>query len=777
MDGGWVTGTCLVGHKLKEFRTFYAGYTCSHCTLAFPRKTTLRGCRKCDYDICKKCDAENAMRSASLPSSRRANSRRPSSASSHRSSMSSIRRENSRKNEFEFDSNEIKITKSDHDNTEDVVSELGDDSIPRSVSAPASRNSPIISRPPAESDSDDEIDIDDDDVVEDVDSLHRTATDSVDSYETSFSTDQVEKLVIDDKNTLNRHSNMGSSSSFKIQRRCSDITLFDSDNNSTTPQDAWALTTSPRPVNEETVLSSVRLLEEAEEEGGEEEEEEASMIVNEGQDKRNDMITDKKGIRRHKKDNETLQQDNSTFSPRSVKGNESVSLDHDAVQSVSTNESERDSSRSDKNQRRTSKTQRPKVNPTSMKRNRFRDISPIVTSPQTSPQSSPQSSPRRSSPHTSPSKRSSQSNQPPQTPPRSPPRSSSPRSPRSSFPGDVERRQGSLTRPSSSASLLKKRPSPQKKRENNSSSSSLSSSLSSSTTTNNSQPPKNDEELGITDQEMANAYAELEGIVYGTASKPENVKLLNQGKIGRGGWWTLHGLVDVDTGLLQLYLEGHFAVPLSIMERCVLDETFQKTYDPFLRIKEVIGTIDGNDVKNDKNDIDDETKKRINPPSSSSVVNGDSKSTPLRNGLEKGCEVMHHEIKFPAPFSNRDYVFYRRGNLEEHRFSYVQRDVEPRALASKYIPPRKGVIRAGNGKYWQFGMCVEEKETQVGGCGRCLMVVRSQDNIEGKVPKWLSNLAAKQGAPGYVKQLEKAAVNLMVEEGTISKQQAKTLWR
>ena len=84
------------------------------------------------------------------------------------------------------------------------------------------------------------------------------------------------------------------------------------------------------------------------------------------------------------------------------------------------------------------------------------------------------------------------------------------------------------------------------------------------------------------------------------------------------------------------------------------------------------------------------------------------------------------------------------------------------------------------------------------------MVVYTQDNIEGTIPRWLSNYAARkvwlipcaiarrhpawffglfmvlcdaQAPPGYVKQLEKAAVGLLVKEGRVTPDEARTLWR
>ena len=57
LDGGHFTKVCPAGgHPLKEYRTFYGGYTCSMCDRVCPRGTTLRGCRECDWDLCLPCD-------------------------------------------------------------------------------------------------------------------------------------------------------------------------------------------------------------------------------------------------------------------------------------------------------------------------------------------------------------------------------------------------------------------------------------------------------------------------------------------------------------------------------------------------------------------------------------------------------------------------------------------------------------------------------------------------------------------------------------------------
>ena len=101
----------------------------------------------------------------------------------------------------------------------------------------------------------------------------------------------------------------------------------------------------------------------------------------------------------------------------------------------------------------------------------------------------------------------------------------------------------------------------------------------------------------------------------------------------------------------------------------------------------------------------------------------------------------------------------------------------PKSRGLELRQPAKGTIRAGNGLFWQLAMGKAAEETEEGGPGRCVMVVRSQDNVEGKIPKWLQNFAAKKGAPSYVKLLEKAALDLMVKDGTITEAEVKAKWK
>jgi len=68
----------------------------------------------------------------------------------------------------------------------------------------------------------------------------------------------------------------------------------------------------------------------------------------------------------------------------------------------------------------------------------------------------------------------------------------------------------------------------------------------------------------------------------------------------------------------------------------------------------------------------------------------------------------------------------------------------PRSLALAYAQPRKGVVRAGNGRYFQLAMARAEPEGDSAGPGRCVIIIRSQDNPEGRIPKWLQNMGAKK---------------------------------
>jgi hypothetical protein len=53
--------------------------------------------------------------------------------------------------------------------------------------------------------------------------------------------------------------------------------------------------------------------------------------------------------------------------------------------------------------------------------------------------------------------------------------------------------------------------------------------------------------------------------------------------------------------------------------------------------------------------------------------------------VSSSCEVLHHEVKFPFPLSNRDYVYYRRSLVDPgQHFTYVGLNPPP----SHFSKPR-----------------------------------------------------------------------------------------
>jgi len=202
----------------------------------------------------------------------------------------------------------------------------------------------------------------------------------------------------------------------------------------------------------------------------------------------------------------------------------------------------------------------------------------------------------------------------------------------------------------------------------------------------------------------------------------------------------------------------------------VLDEAYQKTYDAYLKHKDVLVPSEGPGGAG-----------HVLVPAAGDGGGGSGGSSLSPTTTNTASEILHHECIFPFPLSNRDYVYYRRRLVDPGSyFTYVQRDVVPKERGLALRPPGKGVVRAGNGLFWQLSMGRAEPDDDGAGgegLGRCVMVVRSQDNYEGRLPRWLQNFAAKKGAPGYVKLLERAALGVLVADGTISADDAATNWK
>ena len=181
-----------------------------------------------------------------------------------------------------------------------------------------------------------------------------------------------------------------------------------------------------------------------------------------------------------------------------------------------------------------------------------------------------------------------------------------------------------------------------------------------------------------------------------------------------------------EDGLLTIRAVLSFPLPGKFIHRTFCDIEFQKRFDDYIKVKDVVA----------------------------------------QSG---GCDVIYHEMKLPSPLTNRDYVYFRRTHSDEARGEYAMflRDVPD--MGTKYMAVKKKAVRAGRGKHFSH-IFIQDKQ---GGEQGCRMICCMRDNPEGAVPKWLINLASKKSLPGYYKSLELSTATMMMEEGVLTAQEAK----
>jgi len=111
-------------------------------------------------------------------------------------------------------------------------------------------------------------------------------------------------------------------------------------------------------------------------------------------------------------------------------------------------------------------------------------------------------------------------------------------------------------------------------------------------------------------------------------------------------------------GLVITMTEASLPYPAEIFFRTLTEVEYQLTYDDYIKHKSVVGHVAGN-------------------------------------------EVLFHEVKFPTPMTNRDYVYYRKiradKTAEKEEYCWMQRDVPD--WGREWAPEAKGVIRAGRGDF------------------------------------------------------------------------------
>lgn len=263
------------------------------------------------------------------------------------------------------------------------------------------------------------------------------------------------------------------------------------------------------------------------------------------------------------------------------------------------------------------------------------------------------------------------------------------------------------------------------------------------------------------------------------------MKLVNSGPLLNGGSW--RAFLSYEAGRASTFLVGHWPFPAAIMEKCLLDERFQISYDSYIAKKDVISFADEPKDPRDQ-------------------------SSHHRQYQQERCEILHHEFKMPSPLKNRDYVYYRRRRrfveaggaggageqgvaaamvaVEEKAaveeaattvetadeeesawgFCYKERDVVPSEASLSLAPKDKKCIRAGRGFYWRLGLCRPDAADPKG----CMFLVRSQEDFAGNIPSAIVNFAAKHGCVRYVETLQTAALSLMVDGGRLTAAEAKT---
>ena len=195
------------------------------------------------------------------------------------------------------------------------------------------------------------------------------------------------------------------------------------------------------------------------------------------------------------------------------------------------------------------------------------------------------------------------------------------------------------------------------------------------------------------------------------------------GKTPGGTEFTVFG--EQADGLLTIRAVVSFPLPGKFIHRTFCDIAFQKRFDDYIKVKDIVA----------------------------------------QSG---GCDVIYHEMKLPSPLTNRDYVYFRRTHSDEARGEYAVflRDVPD--MGTKYKAVKKKAVRAGLGKHFMDVLIQNHRD----GPG-CRVVSELRDNPAGAVPKWLVNLASKKSLPGYYKGFETMAATMMMEDGVLTASEAK----
>jgi hypothetical protein len=170
-----------------------------------------------------------------------------------------------------------------------------------------------------------------------------------------------------------------------------------------------------------------------------------------------------------------------------------------------------------------------------------------------------------------------------------------------------------------------------------------------------------------------------------------------------------------DGGLYQFYFEAHMSIPAEVLMGIQTDAGFRKSWDSYCKFVNVVS----------------------GPP------------------VTEGSQVVHWEVKYPGPMTNRDYCYHRRQvDLPGGRvFMYVSRAAPIAQHAALGVPVQKRTIRTE-----RFVACmVIQEEPSRNGKPCCKFQFQYEDDPKGNIPRWLIAYGATKGMQNVISDMYRGA--------------------
>ena len=120
-------------------------------------------------------------------------------------------------------------------------------------------------------------------------------------------------------------------------------------------------------------------------------------------------------------------------------------------------------------------------------------------------------------------------------------------------------------------------------------------------------------------------------------------------------------------------------------------------------------------------------------------------SSTLATDPSDNSEIIHWEVKYPWPMSNRDYVYKQRFLKDSASSFYVA--VRRNLFSHPLKPPSSKVVRV---PLYRSDLCAKPSDDLRG----THYVSLYFEDPDGSLPSWLVNWALKKAVPGYFDHLE-----------------------